>query len=42
MVVKFSGYGTQDASKKMKSDGGKRRELSFEEDLDDEEDSKDW
>lgn len=42
MITNFSGYGTQDASKKIKSDGSKKRELSFEEDLDDEEDSKDW
>ncbi|KAJ8935193.1 hypothetical protein NQ314_012950, partial [Rhamnusium bicolor] len=36
------GYGTQEATKKMKTEMNKKRKHSLEEDVDDEEDSKDW
>lgn len=36
------GYGTQYGEKKVKTETNKKRKLSFEEDLEDEEDSKDW
>lgn len=41
-VVICLGYGTQETTKKAKSETSKKRKYSYEDDVDDEEDSKDW